>query len=65
MPAWLAWLLPVLLAPGVAAAWTAWSGRERGPERPEDSVAQHARFRAALHEPGRAPRGSGRRRGLR
>lgn len=60
MPAWLAWLLPVLLAPVLAAVWNLWSGRERGPDRPEDSVAEHARFRAALTGP--APR---RRRGAR
>lgn len=62
MPAWLAWLLPLPTAVCVAAAWNAWSGRERRPDRPEDSVAEHARFRAALLAP--LPKAR-RRRGLR
>jgi len=56
MPAWLAWLLPVLLAPAGAIAWTAWSGRSRGPAGTEDTLQAHERFRKAFSEP--VPRSS-------
>ena len=51
MPTWLLWLLPVLLAPLVAVAWTAWTGRSRGPVDVEESVRAHERFRAAMATP--------------
>jgi cytochrome c-type biogenesis protein CcmH/NrfF len=50
-PAWLLWLLPVPAATLLAVAWTAWSGRARGPEEPEVSVRAHERFRRALAAP--------------
>ena len=48
MPTWLLWLCPVPIATLAAVAWTAWAGRTRGPERTQDSVQAHERFRAAL-----------------
>ena len=51
MPSWLLWLAPVPLATLGAVAWTAWSGRARGPQEARASVADHARFRAALGTP--------------
>ena len=51
MPSWLLWLAPVPLATLAAIAWTAWSGRARGPAEAEDSVAAYERFRAALAPP--------------
>ena len=51
MPSWLMWLAPVPLATLAAVAWTAWTGRSRGPGEASASVADHARFRAALSAP--------------
>ena len=59
MPSWLLWLSPVPLATLGAIAWTAWSGRRRGPGDTRASVQRHERFRAALAVPppsGTAPR---------
>jgi cytochrome c-type biogenesis protein CcmH/NrfF len=53
VPAWLLWLLPVPLATVGAICWTAWTGRRRGPEQVQDSVAAHQRFREALAAPPR------------
>ena len=53
LPAWLMWLLPVPVATLAAVAWSSWSTRARGPQDPEDTVAQYARFRAALAGPPR------------
>jgi cytochrome c-type biogenesis protein CcmH/NrfF len=58
VPDWLVWLLPVPLATLAAIAWTAWSGRARGPEEPADSVQAYERFRQALSSPVPAPRPS-------
>ena len=54
MPVWLAWLLPVPAATLAAVAWNAWAGRERRPLDVEETIAAHARFRAALSTPGAA-----------
>ena len=62
MPDWLLWLLPVLLAPLVAVAWTAFASRTRGPVEAIDSVQAYERFRQALATPVPAPRTRGRRR---
>ena len=51
MPGWLAWLLPVLLAPVGAVAWTSFAGRSRGPVEALDSVQAHERFRRAMSTP--------------
>lgn len=51
MPAWLLWLLPVLLAAPVAVAWLSWSGRTRRPVEAADSVQAYERFRDALARP--------------
>ena len=48
LPDWLLWLLPVPLATLAAIAWASWSSRARGPQRPEDSVQEFDRFRAAM-----------------
>ena len=56
MPDPLLWLMFPLLATLAAIAWTAWSGRARGPEQPADSIEAHERFRRALSSPiGPAP----------
>lgn len=62
MPVWLLWLLPVLLAPLVAIAWTAFASRTRGPVQAMDSVQAYERFRHALATPVPPPRTRGRRR---
>ena len=62
MPVWLLWLLPVLVAPLLAIAWTAFSSRTRGPVEAMDSVQAYERFRQALATPVPAPRTRGRRR---
>ena len=62
MPVWLLWLLPVLLAPLVAIAWTAFASRTRGPVEAMDSVQAYERFRQALSTPVPPPRASSRRR---
>lgn len=51
MPSWLLWLAPVPLATLGAVAWTAWSGRTRGPAEGTASVAAYERFRSALATP--------------
>lgn len=51
MPSWLLWLAPVPLATLCAVAWTAWTGRDRGPAEPTRTVAAHERFRQALAPP--------------
>ncbi len=51
MPVWLAWLLPVLLAPLLAVAWTSWRSRDRGPVEARESVEAYERFRRALTSP--------------
>ena len=56
MPEWLLWLLPVLLAPLLAIAWTAWAGRSRGPVEAIDSVEAYERFRTAMSSPVPQPR---------
>ena len=56
MPDWLLWLLPVLLAPVLAVAWTAFASRTRGPVEAMDSVQAYERFRQALATPVPAPR---------
>ena len=56
MPDWLLWLLPVPVATVGAIAWTAWAGRERGPQDTASGIAEHDRFRAALE---RRPDGDG------
>ena len=56
MPDPLLWLMFPLLATLAAIAWTAWSGRARGPEQPADSIEAHERFRRALSTPVPAPR---------
>jgi cytochrome c-type biogenesis protein CcmH/NrfF len=48
LPDWLLWLLPVPLATLAAIGWASWSSRSRGPQRPEDSVQEFDRFRAAM-----------------
>ena len=48
LPDWLLWLLPVPLATLTAIAWATWSSRNRGPRRPEDSMQEFDRFRAAM-----------------
>ena len=48
LPDWLLWLLPVPLATLAAIASASSSSRSRGPQRPEDSVQQFDRFRAAM-----------------
>lgn len=53
MPVWLAWLLPVPVATVGAIAWNAWSGRDRRPPATAETIAAHARFRAALATPAR------------
>lgn len=55
MPDWLWWLSPVLVSPLAAVAWTAWAGRSRGPEDPDDSMRAYGRFRDALGSPLPAP----------
>ena len=55
MPSWLLWLAPVPLATLAAVAWTAWSGRARGPGRTEDSLQAYERFRDALGGPPAPP----------
>ena len=62
MPGWLLWLLPVLLAPLAAVAWTAFASRTRGPVEAIDSVQAYERFRQALATPVPAPRTGPRRR---
>ncbi len=51
MPDPLVWLMFPLLATLAAIAWTAWSGRTRGPEQPADSIEAHERFRRAMAAP--------------
>lgn len=53
LPDWLLWLLPVPLATGFAIGWVSWRTRVRGPQRPDESVQDYARFRAALAAPPR------------
>lgn len=55
MPDPLLWLMFPLGATLAAVAWTAWSGRARGPERPADSIEAHERFRRAMSAPVTAP----------
>ena len=62
MPDWLLWLLPVLLAPLAAVAWTAFSSRTRGPVEAIDSVQAYERFRQALAAPVPTPGARSRRR---
>ncbi len=62
MPVWLLWLLPVLLAPLLAIAWTAFASRTRGPVEAMDSVQAYERFRRALATPVPVPRERSRRR---
>ena len=64
MPVWLLWLLPVLLAPLAAIAWTAFASRTRGPVEALDSVQAYERFRQALATPVPTPRPRSRRRPL-
>ena len=59
LPDWLLWLLPVPLATLGAIAWVSWTSRTRGPQRPEDSVQEYERFRAALSTPVPPPRRRG------
>ena len=61
MPSWLLWLLPVLLAPLVGVAWTAWVGRTRRPVQVADSMQAYERFRDAMAAPVPPPRGRSRR----
>jgi len=56
VPVWLIWLLPVLLAPLVAIAWTAFASRSRGPVEAMDTVQAHERFRQAMAAPVPVPR---------
>ena len=62
MPVWLLWLLPVLLAPLLAIAWTAFASRTRSPVEAIDSVQAYERFRQALATPVPTPRTRSRRR---
>ena len=55
VPAWLLWLLPVLLAVPVTVAWLSWTGRARRPVGTADTVAGFERFRDALARPMAAP----------
>lgn len=48
---WLVWLSPLPVATLGAIAWTAWSGRTRGPADTIDSVQAYERFRAAMSAP--------------
>jgi len=51
VPAWLLWLSGIPIATVGAIAWSAWSGRARGPEKALDSVQAYERFRAAMANP--------------
>lgn len=44
----LIWLLPILVVTVLAAGWTVWAARPRGPADPIDSVQAHQRFVDAL-----------------
>jgi hypothetical protein len=52
----LAWTLgPSSVATALAILWVHWTGRPRGPVETRDSLAAHARFKAALEAPSRTP----------
>ena len=55
LPDWLLWLLPVPVATLGAIVWVSWTSRTRGPQRPQDTVQEYERFRAALSAPPRRP----------
>jgi cytochrome c-type biogenesis protein CcmH/NrfF len=55
----LIWLVPILAATVLAAAWTAWVTRTRKPLKMKDSMAAHQKRMAALARTART-RDSGR-----
>ncbi len=56
MPTWILWLSGVVLAPAIAAVWTIFAARPRGPEQAIETVQEYDRFRAALTNPLPDPR---------
>jgi hypothetical protein len=47
----LAWLVPPLVATGLAMLWAAWAGRDREEVKRDDSEAAMARMKKALDRP--------------
>jgi hypothetical protein len=51
VPTWILWLSGVVLAPTIAAVWTIFAARPRGPVQASETVQEYDRFRAALTNP--------------
>jgi cytochrome c-type biogenesis protein CcmH/NrfF len=51
VPTWILWLSPVIVAPMIAAVWSIYAARPRGPEQALETVQEYDRFRAALTNP--------------
>jgi cytochrome c-type biogenesis protein CcmH/NrfF len=56
VPTWILWLSPVIVAPMIAAVWSIYAARPRGPEQALETVQEYDRFRAALTNPLPDPR---------
>ena len=57
MDAMLWWIIPIMATLG-AMAWVRFSSRERGPVEPEDSMAAHQKFSAAMERANRYSSGN-------
>jgi cytochrome c-type biogenesis protein CcmH/NrfF len=56
VPTWILWLSPVIVAPMIAAVWSIYAARPRGPEQALETVQEYDRFKAALTNPIPDPR---------